>query len=161
MTGPVDEVAVRAAFDHLVRAFGEGDLPAYFAAFHPQASFVFHTTPRRLEGVADYQAEWNRWVADDGFAVLGCQSTDARIQVWGELAVVSHSVETTTRTHAGVARTHERETIVFHRQANGRWLAVHEHLRQQESRHAHIGLHFSPVVGVADSLNPLIDIAHI
>lgn len=128
MTARSDEVAVRAAVDHLVRAFGRGDLAAYFGAFHPDASFVFHATPRRLEGVVEYRAEWNRWIAEDAFSVLGCQSSDARVQMWGDVAVVTHSVETRTRTHAGVATLGERETIVFRRQSDGRWLAVHEHL---------------------------------
>jgi ketosteroid isomerase-like protein len=128
MTGRADEVDVRAAVDHLVRAFGQGDLVGYFRAFHPDASFVFHTTPRRLDGVDAYQAEWNRWSVEDGFVVLGCRSSDARVQVWGDVAVVAHLVETRTRTHAGIATVRERETIVLQRQPDGRWLAVHEHL---------------------------------
>lgn len=123
-----DELAVRTAVDQLVAAFGRGDLPAYFGAFHRDASFLFYTTPRPLEGVDSYRSEWDRWASVDGFEVLECRTSDTRVEVWSDVAIVTHAVATRSRTHAGVADTHERETIVFQRQADGRWLAIHEHL---------------------------------
>lgn len=121
-----DEVLTAAG--DLVSAFGEGRLDDYFAAFAPDATFVFHTTPERLTSTADYRALWNRWVTEDGFRVLACASTGRRVQLLGEAAVFSHDVETTISTTAGEETLRERETIVFHRQESGRWLAVHEHL---------------------------------
>ncbi|MBI0376369.1 nuclear transport factor 2 family protein [Streptomyces albiflaviniger] len=121
-----DEV-LRAA-DALVAAFGEGRLDDYFAAFAPDATFVFHTTSERLGSTADYRALWDRWVAEDDFRVLSCVSTDRLVQLLGDSAVFTHLVETTVSTTAGVETSHERETIVFRRQPHGHWLAVHEHL---------------------------------
>ncbi|MET7764055.1 nuclear transport factor 2 family protein [Streptomyces sp. NPDC005336] len=119
---------VLKAADALVSAFGEGRLDDYFAAFAPDATFVFYAIPERLTSTADYRALWNRWVAEDDFRVLACTSTDRLVQHLGDTAVFSHQVETTVATTAGEETLHERETIVFRRQDSGRWLAVHEHL---------------------------------
>jgi ketosteroid isomerase-like protein len=107
---------------------GAHDTEAYFASFHPEASFVFHTSPQRLGSTAEFEAEWKLWERDDGFRVLSCRSFDQHIQVWGDVAVFTHSIESTVRTLAGDETSTERETIVFAREGDGRWLAVHEHL---------------------------------
>jgi ketosteroid isomerase-like protein len=122
------EREVKDAAERLVAAFGEGRLDDYFGCFHPGCSFVFYTTGRRLESVADYRREWSRWVAESGLEILGCRTSDARVQMWGHFGVLTHSVETRQRTGGGEATVHERETIVFARQPDGRWLGVHEHL---------------------------------
>jgi ketosteroid isomerase-like protein len=119
---------VRAAADALVAAFAEGRLDDYFGAFAPDATFVFHTTPQRLDSTAEYRALWQRWVEQDGFRVLGCTSSAQLVQPFGDTAVFSHDVETRVATNAGEETVHERETIVFARSADGAWLAVHEHL---------------------------------
>ncbi|MEU5519344.1 YybH family protein [Streptomyces sp. NPDC093250] len=119
---------VRTAADALVAAFAEGRLDDYFGAFAPDATFVFHTTPRRLGSTAEYRALWQQWVDQDGFRILGCTSSAQLIQPFGDTAVFSHDVETRVATHTGEETLHERETIVFRRAGNGRWLAVHEHL---------------------------------
>ena len=54
--------------------------------------------------------------------------TVTRVATDGDTAVLTHSVRTTVSTSAGREELRERETIVFHRCAEGRWLAVHEHL---------------------------------
>jgi uncharacterized protein (TIGR02246 family) len=123
-----DEAEVRAAAQRLVAAFGSGRLDEYFACFTDDACFVFHNTPERLESVGAYRQLWDRWVREDGFRVTGCISSGARVQVLGDAAVWVHDVGTDVVTHAGAETLHERETIVFARQADGRWLAVHEHL---------------------------------
>ncbi len=123
-----DERAVRGTVENLVAAFGEGRLDDYFAAFHPDCSFVFHSTRDRLESATEYRALWRRWVEEDGFAVLGCRTFDARVQLWGDAAVVTHSVETRVRSRGEETTLRERETIVLARQDDGHWLAVHEHL---------------------------------
>jgi uncharacterized protein (TIGR02246 family) len=122
------ETAVRDAVDRIVSAFGEGRLEDYFACFAEDATFVFYTTPRRLMSLADYRELWKRWVEEDGFQVLSCETTDTNIQLLGDVAVVTHAVETTISTRAGNDTLHERETIVLARDADRGWVAVHEHL---------------------------------
>ncbi len=126
------ERAVRETVDRVVAAFGEGRMDEYFSAFHPDCTFVFHTTDRRLESVAEYRALWDRWVEEDGFEVLDCRTSDTRVQLWRDVAVVTHSVETRQRSSGEEATLHERETIVLARQGDGRWLGVHEHLSPWE-----------------------------
>jgi uncharacterized protein (TIGR02246 family) len=126
MSDPDDDV--RAAVDAIVSAFGEGRLDDYFGAFHPDCSFVFYTTDRRLESVEEYRRLWDEWVRDDGFEVVSCSTSGTRIQRWGDAAVVTHAVRTRVRTNDGEQDLDERETIVLVRQPDGRWLGVHEHL---------------------------------
>jgi uncharacterized protein (TIGR02246 family) len=123
-----DEAEVRAAAERLVAAFGSGRLDDYFACFTPDASFIFHNTPERLESVDAYRQLWDRWILQDDFRVAGCISSGVGVQVVGDAAVFLHDVITYVVTRAGAERLHERETIVFARQSDGRWLAVHEHL---------------------------------
>jgi ketosteroid isomerase-like protein len=123
-----DADAVRRAAGALVDAFGRGDLPDYFACFHPDATFLFHTTDRLLTSTEDYRQLWDRWECEDGFRVLDCATTGTDVRVHGDTAVLTHSVQTTVSTSAGREVLRERETVVFHRQSDGRWPAVHEHL---------------------------------
>ncbi|MFG2940441.1 nuclear transport factor 2 family protein [Streptomyces sp. NPDC048282] len=122
------ERQVLRAADDLVAAFAEERLDDYFSAFVPDATFVFHTTDRRIESVADYRRVRARWAADDDFHVLKCRSSDRRVQLLDDTAVFTHTVETDVSTRTGTGTLHERETVVFRRAADGRWLAVHEHL---------------------------------
>lgn len=110
----------------LVAAFGAHRTAEYFAAFAPEATFVFHDAPAPLPDRAAYEAEWAAWEAD-GFRVEGCETSDTAVQLVAPgVAVLTHAVRTTL---AGAeAPTAERETIVFRREDDGRWLAVHEHL---------------------------------
>jgi uncharacterized protein (TIGR02246 family) len=122
------EEEVRAAGQALVSAFGRGDLDAYFGSFADDATFLFHTTDRRLTSTEAYRQEWAQWVAEDGFAVRDCVTEDTLIQVLGDdAAVLTHRVRTTVSTHEGESVLRERETIVFAKR-DGRWLGVHEHL---------------------------------
>ncbi len=121
--------AVRAAADSIVAAFGRQDSSAYFSRFDPEASFVFHTTPRRLNSRAEYEAEWQSWKTI-GFSVRSCSSSDQRVQLVGDVAIFTHAVRTEVTTREGNSTLLERETIVFQRQ-DGRWIAVHEHLSPQ------------------------------
>ncbi len=124
------EQQVLAAADALIDAFGRHDREAYFAAFAPEASFVFHHVDTPLHSRAAYAARWQEWERDDGFAVLGCESRERTVQLAGAgAAIFTHAVRTTLRTHAGQDVLDERETIVFARSGDGEcWLAVHEHL---------------------------------
>jgi ketosteroid isomerase-like protein len=118
---------VAEAAERLVAAFAATDTEAYFACFAEDASFIFHTEPGRLEGREDYRLLWKSWLAE-GWRVLGCASSNRRIQLAGSAAVFSHDVATTIDTGAGREVLSERETIVFARAAGGEILAVHEHL---------------------------------
>lgn len=122
------EAEVRRAAEALVSAFGSGNLDGYFAAFADDATFLFHATDRLLRSTDEYRREWAQWVAEDGFRVLGCATSDTVVQMLGDSAVLTHRVHTTVATNDGRSELHERETIVFTRQGDGRWLAVHEHL---------------------------------
>ncbi|MDP9406522.1 MAG: nuclear transport factor 2 family protein [Actinomycetota bacterium] len=122
----VDEV--RRAADTLVAAFGRGDLDAYFACFTPDATFLFHSTEDLLPSTADYRCEWARWEEEQEFGVLDCSTSDTHVRVHGDTAVLTHRVRTTVTASGGTSVLHEQETIVFRRQDDGRWLAVHEHL---------------------------------
>jgi ketosteroid isomerase-like protein len=121
----VDEVAAAAAA--IVAAFGAHDREAYFATFAPEATFLFHTSPRVMANRAEYEREWEKWERD-GFRVLGCQSSDGQVQLMGnECAIFTHTVRTTLADGAGSIETGERETIVFALR-DGKWIGVHEHL---------------------------------
>lgn len=119
---------VRATADAIVAAYGAHRTDDYFQAFHPEATFVFYSSPERLNSRAEFRAEWDRWMREDGFGVLGCVSSDQLVQPFGDVAVFTHRLETRLRTNSGEEAVLERETIVFSRQADGSWLAVHEHL---------------------------------
>lgn len=114
------------ALDALVEAFASSDEDAYFGCLHPDATFVLPGSPR-FGSTQEYRAAWRAWVAEDGFTVLGCTSTDRQVQWVGETALVTHAVTTTVRTHTGEETTAERETVVLARSGD-RWLVVHEHL---------------------------------
>jgi uncharacterized protein (TIGR02246 family) len=120
-----DEVCAVAAA--LIAAFEANDRNGYFSFFAPGARFIFHTVPFVLKSRAAYEAEYDRWVREDGFKVLECTSTHRHADVFGDSAVFTHQTFTRVRTNEGESACHERETIVFIRQ-DGKWLAVHEHL---------------------------------
>ena len=117
--------AMQAAVD-VIEAFGAHDTARYFDAFAPEATFLFHAEPALITSRAAYETLWEQWERD-GFRVLSCRSVDPRLDlVTEDVAVFTHSVRTRL---AGVDdEQRERETIVLHRQADGRWLGVHEHL---------------------------------
>lgn len=117
---------VLAAADHLIGAFRATDAAAYFAAFHEQASFAFHTEPAVLPDRATYEELWRGWT-DAGWRVISCESADRLITIVGDTAIFTHTVRTTTEQDGLQSSTVERESIVFTR-VEGRLVAVHEHL---------------------------------
>jgi ketosteroid isomerase-like protein len=118
--------AARDAAESLIGAFAGHDRARYFAAFAPEATFIFHNVPRVLDSRADYEQLWAAWEGE-GFHVRSCVSTDARIELLGDaVAVFTHNV--TTELDGVDQAQRERETIVLQRQSDGRWLGVHEHL---------------------------------
>jgi len=117
---------VEAAASAIVDAFAATDGDRYFAAFAPDASFVFHSEPARLDDRAAYERLWAEWV-EGGWRVVSCTSSDQHVQSFPGGAVFSHSVDTSVETPDGGESYRERETIVF--RADGDALvAVHEHL---------------------------------
>lgn len=125
MTTP-DPAAVEAAASAIVDAFAATDTDRYFAGFSPDATFLFHTEPHRLEDRGAYEKLWGEWL-ESGWKVTSCTSTDRRIQVFDGGAVFSHTVDTSVQTADGPESYRERETIVF-AAAGDRLVAVHEHL---------------------------------
>ncbi len=117
-----------AAADGLVEAFGRHDRTAYFAAFAPEATFIFHTLEAPLASRADYERQWQAWEAEDGFRVLACRSTDRLARIVGDTGIFAHRVETELEMGGERLTSQERETIVFRRRADGGWIAIHEHL---------------------------------
>lgn len=118
---------VTRAVDALIDAYARSDKEAYFSWFAPEATFIFHTSPRRLESRAEYEAEWDDWETNHAFRVISCASTNRRLQLFGETAVFTHDVNTALTMDGQVENPAERETIVMMRIAD-RWLCVHEHL---------------------------------
>lgn len=112
--------------DRLVAAFAATDTTAYFDSFSADATFVFHPEPARLDDRAAYEILWASWL-DAGWRVESCVSSERRVQVYGDSAVFSHTVDTVTAVDGQRTTTRERETIVFVRTGD-RLLAVHEHL---------------------------------
>ena len=125
-TAPDPAAAVRVAADSIIAAFGRQDSASYFSRFAPEASFTFYTTVRRLNSRAEYEAEWQSW-KPAGFRVRSCSSSDQRVQIFGDIAIFTHSVRTEVTTREGDSTLLERESIVF-QWRDGTWIAIHEHL---------------------------------
>ena len=117
---------VEAAASAIVDAFAATDGDRYFAAFAPDASFVFHSEPSRLDDRAAYERLWAEWV-EGGWRVVSCTSSDRHVQSYPGGAVFTHSVDTSVETPDGGESYRERETIVFRVDGDG-LVAVHEHL---------------------------------
>jgi ketosteroid isomerase-like protein len=121
-----DEVLAAAA--HLVDALDRHDTAAYFACFVADASFVLHSTLEPLPTRGAYERLWDAWERESGFRVHGCLSTEQGVRLLADAAVFTHRRRTDLEID-GVRETRdERETIVFERQPDDRWAAVHEHL---------------------------------
>ena len=121
--------AVLAAANRLCAAFAAGDLEGYFASFAPDATFVFHSIPDPIGSTAAYRTAWAGWVREIDLRILGCRSFNQGVKfVTPDVALFTHSVRVEASTTTGTETRAERETIVFVRQADGRWLGAHEHL---------------------------------
>ncbi|WP_157155055.1 MULTISPECIES: nuclear transport factor 2 family protein [unclassified Diaminobutyricimonas] len=123
------EKDVLAAAAAIVDAFSATDGERYFSLFAPEATFVFHTEPARLDDRAAYERMWQEWVAS-GWRVTSCASSAQRVQLLPGGAVFTHSVSTSVETPDGPDSYQERETIVFRSEPNG-LIAIHEHLSPQ------------------------------
>jgi ketosteroid isomerase-like protein len=119
----------------LVAAFAASDAATYFAHFHPEATFLFHDTPGRIESRSVYEEIWAQWEREDDFRVLECASTNQRVQEYADLAVFTHDVRTVRLIGGNQDEVYERETIVLRREG-GAWSCVHEHLSPDPARAA-------------------------
>jgi ketosteroid isomerase-like protein len=130
MNGAEDMKAqVIAAATHLLGVFGQDRVEDYFACFTPDATFIFHGLNYRLASIADYRAAWAGWVSDLDLHILGAWSQNQTVDfIAPGVALFTHSVQVKASTKAGIEHRRERETVVFVRQADGKWLGVHEHL---------------------------------
>ncbi len=129
MTNEIEE-QVTAAAAAIVSAFGSHNTAAYFDGFASDASFVFYTSPERLDSRAAYERLWAEWESEAGFKVHGCVSRNGRVQLHAGVGIFVHDVETDVELDAVRTTVFERETIVFESR-DGQWLAVHEHLSPQ------------------------------
>ncbi|HSL15967.1 MAG TPA: nuclear transport factor 2 family protein [Actinomycetota bacterium] len=121
------ESQVREAYEQLVAAFREGRVDDKFACFADEATVIDGT--RWFGSLDEYRAAWDRWAAEhDGSAVLSVDTRIMKLQMLGDAAVLVHSIQARERTDSGEETVHERETIVFAKQPDGRWLVVHQHL---------------------------------
>jgi ketosteroid isomerase-like protein len=118
---------VLTATDHLIGAFAATDTAAYFACFSPDATFVFHPEASRLDDRAAYEATWASWL-DSGWRVVSCISSDRKVQLLGDTAVLTHTTDTVTAVDGRESPSlRERESIIFVLDGD-RLVAVHEHL---------------------------------
>lgn len=121
------EAQVLTAADAIVAAFSATDTDAYFAGFSPDASFIFHPEPARLNSRAEYEQLWASWLAS-GWRVVSCASSDRLVQPFPGGAVFSHTVATSIDSADGPDSYVERESIIFRLEGADRLIAVHEHL---------------------------------
>ncbi len=121
------EAQVLTAADAIVAAFSATDTDAYFAGFSPDASFIFHPEPARLNSRAEYEQLWASWLAS-GWRVVSCASSDRLVQPFPGGAVFSHTVATSIDSADGPDSYVERESIIFRLEGDDRLIAVHEHL---------------------------------
>jgi len=120
------EAEVLAAADAIIEAFAATDTDAYFAGFAPDASFVFHPEPARLNSRAEYESLWAGWLAS-GWRVTACSSSERLVQTFPGGAVFSHTVATSIDSADGPDSYVERESIIFRSVEDG-LEAIHEHL---------------------------------
>jgi ketosteroid isomerase-like protein len=118
---------VSDAARRVVDAYANFDRTAYFAAFHPDATFIFYNLDVTHPDRATYERAWDEWAAT-GERVVNCQSERPNVKLLDDTtAIFTHEVFTTLGSAAATTDLHERETIVFSK-FDGTWLGVHEHL---------------------------------
>src|SRR4051794_41335581 len=106
---PLDEADALSALDALVEAFSRTDTTAYFACLAPEATFLFHSEPEVIAGRAAYRTLWDSWVTG-GWRVVGCESSDRRVQLLGGAAGLPHPGRATIRPPRGGGRRRGRGT---------------------------------------------------
>lgn len=105
---------------------------AYFSHFSEDATFVFHTSPARLDNRRAYEGLWQSWESVHDFRVLSCESTNRKIQRFGPTVIFTHDVDTVLSMDGVTERPMERETIVMQLTAK-EWSCIHEHLSGRDA----------------------------
>jgi ketosteroid isomerase-like protein len=125
------ESQVLEAYERLVSAFREGRWDDKFVCFAPEATVV--DGAQWFGSLDEYRSAWEQWVAkqQDGSAILSVDTSVMKLHMLGDVAVLVHSIHLRQQTNEGEETAHERETIVFAKQPDGRWLIVHQHLSPQ------------------------------
>ncbi len=123
------ESQVLEAYERLVSAFREGRWDDKFACFAPEATVI--DGAQWFSSLEEYRSAWERWAAgqQDGSDVLSVETNVMKVHMLGDVAVLVHSIHMRQRPDEETG--HERETIVFGKQPDGRWLVVHQHLSPQ------------------------------
>jgi ketosteroid isomerase-like protein len=100
------ESEVREAYERLVAAFREGRWDDKFASFAEEATVV--DGGRWFGSLSEYRAAWNRWAAEqDALPIpLSVDTRIMKLQVLGQAAVLTHSIDSRERT----TRAKERST---------------------------------------------------
>jgi len=124
--------SVEQSIENLLVAFGHHDKDAYFACFHPDATFLFYNSDETGLTKTRYQQMWDSWEKEHGFKVLECRSTNKQLTVMGDTAIFTHEVATKTEWEGEQNLLCERESIIFVRNESDSWLCVHEHLSANE-----------------------------
>ena len=129
--GRVVENDVLEAYERLVATFREGRWEDKFTYFAEEATVV--DGGQWFGSLEELRAAWNRWAAQqDSLPVpLSVDTRVLKLQMLGQSAVLTHSVEIRERTDEGEETAHEVETMVFGKQPDGRWLIVHQHISPQ------------------------------
>ena len=126
--GSADSVAVANTMEHFLRAFNDLDWDAFRDNFADSAT-VFQPLPSSLlrnDGRAEFESVFENFfdaVRSDrnGPPYLNIQPRDVRIQMLGEVAVVTFHLRTDDRPSVG------RRTFVLRKQEDGAWRIVHLH----------------------------------
>lgn len=107
----------------MVDAFARLDADEYFRFISPDADFVFYNVADRMPDRATYERLWQEWKAKELSFTCETSEVTARL-ITADIAIVTQRVCTYLDTHA----IDERESLVFQRGSDDRWLVVHQHL---------------------------------
>lgn len=125
----MNERSVVAALNVLLDGYLSNEQSLYFDCFSSECSVVLHTSREVYLSKADFEREWLRLRVEHGFRVIECDSSNRRVMVSEQFAIVVHDVVTSFLYEGDVVVTSDRETVVFTRDLiNDRWLVCHEHL---------------------------------
>ena len=81
----------------------------------------------------EYRTLVRTWKDEHSFRVLSAKSHDPDVHVFEDTAIFTHRVTTIQMWDGEESTLQERESIVFQRQGEGGWLAIHEHLASDEA----------------------------
>ena len=129
-----DEAEILALLDRHLRSIWDGDLETYAATTAPDVTFFeWYISTQRIDGLdfhlretaASYQSAELRRQSGELYQVEH-EVLAPRVQVYGDLAVVTYTLLMRYTTGQGVRHTEHNETRVFHRRQAG-WQLVHCH----------------------------------